>query len=400
VGLANATLGLNDPGDWNTGVGGNFDGAYINLGDQGFVRDMTTGSYNVYYPNNLVAAGGTNSLASFSPNRQIASPVLFGSLPSGITPLASVGATGTQSPWQTLLFAPNPAAKNSHPGFSAGGTGAGPDARPPYTTAPDHLFLDNFWMPVIEPYAISEPFSTAGKVNLNYQIAPFSHIQRSTGLYAVLKAMKMPAIPNAFAPTYRATVSGLYTDMTGSVANIPSWRYNIDVEAVVAGMKNRRFDNNDVYRSASEVCNIFMVPSKQPNATTNTPAGPAGTALAKYNATASWWDDKTLTGDNLRESPYNYIYPRITTKSNTFTVHLRVQALKQVTGWRTTATDWGTWNETRDQVVSEYRGSSSIERYVDPNDPSIPDFAQPANYSKNLAPYYRWRTVSERQFIP
>jgi uncharacterized protein (TIGR02600 family) len=402
VGLTNATLNSStNLGDWNTGVGGNFDGAYINMGDQGFVRDMTDSRYNVYYPNNVVAAAGTNALASFSPNRQIASPVIFGSLPSGISPLASVSANGTQSPWQTLLFAPNPAAKNNHPGFSAGGTGAGPDARPPYTTAPDHLFLDHFWMPVVEPYAISEPFSTAGKVNLNYQIAPFSHIQRSTGLYAVLKAMKMPAIPNAFADKYRATVSGFYTDMTGSVANIPSWRYNIDVEAVVAGMKDRRFDKNDVYRSASEVCNIFMVPFKQPNATATTPAGPSGTtALDKYNATASWWNDKTLTGDNLRESPYNYIYPRITTKSNTYTVHLRVQALKQVPGWRTTAADWGRWDETKDQVVSEYRGSASIERYVDPNDTSIPDFAQPANYSKNLAPYYRWRTLTEKQFLP
>ena len=397
-GLTAANLGsTTNPGDWNTGVGGNLDGAYINLGDQGFVQGVSDRYRNVYYPNNLVDAGNSTALASFSPNRQIASPVIFGSLPSGITPLASVSATGTQSPWQTLLFAPNPAAKNNHPGFSAGGTGAGPDARPPYTTAPDHLFLDNFWMPVIEPYAISEPFSTAGKVNLNYQIAPFSHIQRSTGLYAVLKAMKMPAIPDALAATYRADK----LDMSRSVAGVPSWRYNIDVEAVVAGMKDRRFDKNDVYRSASEVCNIFMVPSKQPNATATTPAGPSGTtALDKYNATASWWDDKTLTGDNLRESPYNYIYPRITTKSNTYTVHLRVQALKQVAGWRTTATDWGKWDETKDQVVSEYRGSASIERYVDPNDPTIPDFALPANYSKNLAPYYRWRTLAEKQFLP
>ena len=396
-GMTAANLGSTaNPGDWNTGVGGNLDGAYINLGDQGFVQGLSDVYKNVYYPNNLVDAGNSTALASFSPNRQIASPVIFGSLPSGITPLASVSATGTQSPWQTLLFAPNPAAKNNHPGFSAGGTGAGPDARPPYTTAPDHLFLDHFWMPVVEPYAISEPFSTAGKVNLNYQIAPFSHIQRSTGLYAVLKAMKMPAIPDALAATYRADKP----DMSRSVAGVPSWRYNIDVEAVVAGMKDRRFDNNDVYRSASEVCNIFMVPSKQPNATAATPAGPSGTtALDKYNATASWWNDKTLTGDNLRESPYNYIYPRITTKSNTYTVHLRVQALKQVPGWRTAA-DWGRWDETKDQVVSEYRGSASVERYVDPNDTSIPDFAQPANYSKNLAPYYRWRTLTEKQFLP
>ena len=31
-------------------------------------------------------------------------------------------------------------------------------------------------MPFVEPYLISEPLSTAGRVNLNYQIAPFSYI--------------------------------------------------------------------------------------------------------------------------------------------------------------------------------------------------------------------------------
>ncbi|MCX6971139.1 MAG: Verru_Chthon cassette protein A [Verrucomicrobia bacterium] len=398
-GMTAANLGSSvNPGDWNTGVGGNYDGAYINMGDQGFVLSTADIYQNVYYPSNLVSAAGAASLASFSPNRQIASPVLFGSLPSGITPLSSASASGTQSPWQTLLFSPNPSAKNNHPGLSAGGNGTGPDARPPYTTAPDHLFLDKFWMPVVEPYAISEPFSTAGKVNLNFQIAPFSHIERSTGLHAVLKAMKMPAIPDALAANYRKSQG--WTDMMNTEPGTPSWRYNIDVAAVVAGMKNRRFDNNDIFRSASEVSNIFMVPLKQPNATAATPAGPSGTALQRYNATANWWDDKTLTGDNLRESPYNYIYPRITTKSNTYTVHLRVQALKQVPGWRTSAADWGRWDETRDQVVSEYRGSASIERYVDPNDTSIADFALPANYSKNLAPYYRWRTVTEKQFVP
>jgi hypothetical protein len=31
-------------------------------------------------------------------------------------------------------------------------------------------------MPVVEPYAISEPLSVAGRVNLNYQIVPFTNI--------------------------------------------------------------------------------------------------------------------------------------------------------------------------------------------------------------------------------
>lgn len=399
LGLLTANISTGVLGDWNTGLGGLFDGAYINMGDQGFAGSTSDLYRNIYYPTNTVDMTGNATLASFSPSRQVASPILFGSLPSGVTPLSSVSASGTQSPWQTLLFCPNPLAQNNHPGFASGGTGVGPDARPPFTAVPDHLFLDNFWMPIVEPYAISEPFSTAGKVNLNYQIAPFSYIQRSSSIYAVLKAMKMPAIPDSVASTYRQG-SGLNV-APSSDPGTPSWRYNIDTEAVIAGMKNRRFDNNDVYRSASEICSIFMVPSKQPNATAATPAGPTGvTALDRYNNTPNWWGNFTLTGDNLRESPYNYIYPRITTKSNTYTVHLRVQALKQVPGWRTTADDWGRWDETKDQVVSEYRGSASIERYVDPNDTSIPDFAQPANYSKNLAPYYRWRTLTEKQFLP
>ncbi len=36
----------------------------------------------------------------------------------------------------------------------------------------DYLLLDLFSMPVVEPYPISEPLSTAGRINMNYQIVP------------------------------------------------------------------------------------------------------------------------------------------------------------------------------------------------------------------------------------
>jgi uncharacterized protein (TIGR02600 family) len=377
-GLSDARLGAS-LGDLNTGVGGILDGPYINMADQGFVSDPTAAYNNIYYPTNVVDSTSAQAISTFSPNRQVSSPVIFGSLPSGVMPLASLSASGTQTPWRTLLFCPNPASKTAHPGF---------------TNPPDHLFLDNFWMPTVEPYAISEPLATAGKINLNYQIAPFVFIERSTGIYAVLKALKMSAIPDALSASYRTDESAL-----PSSSSNPTWRYNIDVPAVVAGMKSTRFDLNDAYRSASEVCSIFLVPEKQPGATAATPTGPSGTTpLQRYNNTANWWDDKRLTGDNLRESPYDQIYSRITTKSNTFTVHYRVQALKQVPAGRASAVDWGTWVESKDQVVSEGRGSETIERYVDPNDTAIPDFALPANYSKNLAPYYRWRTLSARRY--
>jgi hypothetical protein len=125
--------------------------------------------------------------------------------------------------------------------------------------------------------------------------------------------------------------------------------------------------------------------------------------LLRRNCTLSnvenWWSDKSFTGDNTREQPYAYLLPRLTTKSNTYTVYYRVQALKQVPAGRVSNADWQRWNETTDQILSEYRGSATIERYIDSSQ-TIPDFALPANSNKNLAPYYRWRTVSQRQFVP
>jgi uncharacterized protein (TIGR02600 family) len=247
-------------------------------------------------------------------------------------------------------------------------------------------------MPVVEPYAISEPSSTDGKVNLNFQIAPFTYIERSTGLHAALKALKIPALRDTSAPSYKREFS------SEEISGNPSWRHDVDVEATVAGMKDRRFGpDGQGFRSASEITTVFLVPKTNASGV----AGPAGsTPLQRYNNTANWWDDKKLTGDNLRESPYNQIYSRVTTKSNTYRIHFRVQALKQVSGWRTSPALWATWDETRDQILSEQRGSAVIERYVDPSDDQIPDFALPVNYDKNLSDRYRWRTLEQRQFLP
>ncbi len=74
----------------------------------------------------------------------------------------------------------------------------------------DHLLLDLFTMPVVEPYAISEPFSTAGKINMNYQIVPFTYIDRSTGVKAVLNSELIARVPKAASqgnPIRRATTT-------------------------------------------------------------------------------------------------------------------------------------------------------------------------------------------------
>ena len=392
--------------DWTGGDGGFADGAII---DKPFELFFPV-SLDVSSSRRLLVPFFTNyellsDEARFSPNSQIVSAVQFGSLPSGAV---------RGLPWQTLLFSPNPAAGSSHPGL---------------VSPPDHLLLDLFSMPVVEPYPISEPLSTAGRINLNYQIAPFTHIVRKTGPYALLKSLQMPILTKVQSANYKylpemnrtgwsagssvweakASFSGGTNADGGSPEPSVSFpalgvgtrtRYSINIDETLKGF-DEIFTNDGAFRSASEICNMFLVPrtdDADPASTTPIP----GIPTTLVDVRNGWWtssnadNSPTITGDNLRESPYNQLYPRVTTKSNTFTVHYRVQALKQA-GNRT---DWATWNEATDQVLSESRGSATIERYVDPNDTSIPDFARSENYSKNLAPCYRWRTLAASQFIP
>ena len=117
----------------------------------------------------------------------------------------------------------------------------------------------------------------------------------------------------------------------------------------------------------------------------------------------AFWTDNLLTGTNLRDKPYVDIYPRLTTKSNTYTVHFQVQTLHKTPG------DPAQWTEGKDAVLSEYRGSSTIERYVDAGDTSLPDFATQfaANPTINLnntdgngASAYRFRVITTKRFAP
>lgn len=111
---------------------------------------------------------------------------------------------------------------------------------------------------------------------------------------------------------------------------------------------------------------------------------------------AVFWSQHRLTGDNTRERPYSTIYPRVTTRSNTFRVHYVAQALVKA---RSTAVDEV---GPRDQVNGEYRGSALIERYLDPTDPTLPDFpaldATASSAPLSLDSYYRFRVSENRKF--
>jgi len=365
-------------GDWDTGLGAFPDGPYINKSDEAEYQyaSWTPPSPIPYYTggdssNAGVAAGGT-ALTYISPNRMIASPVVFGSLSTGV-PMYSTSGTQVAAPvpWRTLLFRPQP----TH--FGA-------------TSPEDELLLDWFWMPVGEPYAISTTLATAGKVNMNYQIAPFTYITRATALMGVLGSEYVITVPNTAGSTYKLSTTNTNPAVPyrQPIRLVGSDGRTIDYSTGTLGQFNQRFGNGQIFRSAAEICDINLVPNPTPSAT----AGPFDPTSA--SAVATYWASDALTGDNTRERPYNGIYPRLTTKSNTYTVHVRAQTLTMPPN-----TPAGQWVENPQLISSEYRGSVTVNRYIDPQDPNIPDFmASPLTYS--LDSYYKYRILETRRFLP
>jgi uncharacterized protein (TIGR02600 family) len=350
------------PPDFDNAFGTLPDGPYINKPDEG--AQFPSGSIQ-YYDN--IVLGQTN-LASFtSPERQVPSPVMFGSLPSG-APVGSLPA----KPWQTLLFQPG---MTGHEGLV-----------PPK----DEYLLDLFWMPQSEPYAISEPFSTAGKVNLNYQIFPFTYIDRSTAIQSVLASEKVAMIPFNKALNYKAGSTTSNKSSTQAMSSAARFSLNMSESDGTLRQFAAKFANYDFFHAASEICDVYLVPLGT-SWTSDTTA-----QSAFYDVSSS--GQFALVGDNTREKPYADIYSRITTKSNSYTVYYRVQTLKNP------SSDPTVWTEGSGPILGDFRGSTTLERYIDPNDQSVPDYAATANLPPNAPPnlenHYKWRVVENTRFAP
>jgi uncharacterized protein (TIGR02600 family) len=320
-------------GDFDNGIALVYDGPYINKPDEGNAFQLDSNRVPYFDENWWAQSIGPSY---FSPNRQIPSPVMFGSLPS---------LTKKGTAWTTLLFRPH----KDHPG----------------TEAPhDSWWLDLFWMPVVEPYAISDTFSTAGKINMNYQILPFTYIRRDAGLRAVFKSEELMAIPKTNAPQYKTW---------GDAAGL-NFRRSIDVTETLKQWETL-FTSGKIFQSPGQLCEQYLVPN--------------GTTLANID---TFWKDHALTGDNSRERPYANIHPRLTTQSNTFTVHYRVQTIKKA---RTSQPDG--FDPAKDRIDSEQRGSTTVERFLDPTDPDLPDpAAEPDPVS--LHDFFQFRITQTRRF--
>jgi uncharacterized protein (TIGR02600 family) len=243
--------------------------------------------------------------------------------------------------------------------------------------------LDLFWMPVVEPYAISEPFSTAGKVNLNHQILPFTYIHRDTALRGLLLKEEIPVVldsklgapPAADSQTYKVVAP---VGSAQLATNLQS-RNRIDLAETLKAI-DARFANGGAYRSEAEICTVPLIPEGQ-------------TYFSDFAYNSSWWRDRRATGDNLREKPYTNLVPRLTTKSNSYIVHYRVQTLG-----KSPNSDPKVWEEGRDVVSGEYRGSSTIERFINPNIDASSWTS--ADTTPPLGNYYQWRTLNTSQFSP
>ena len=307
----------------------------------------------------------------------------------------------SNTPWQTLLFRPDVSLVTNpkdtpHPGMRS---------------PKDHLIMDLFWMPVVEPYAISEPFSTSGKINLNYAIAPFSYIRRATAIYGAMKSEEPLMLINEASKIYKLWDHET-NDFTGY--GLPNSAGNIAATTDASLMKLRlewgkayngqspydkmrrpinmdetlkqfdtRFNSGDIFRSASEICEMHLVRDSE--------------SLTNYTATGvnNIWSKCLITGDNTRERPYTNLYARMTTRSNTYQVHYRVQMLQKAR-----STSASKWSESKDRITAEQRGSVLIERYLDPNDTALPDFVGTPSTAGTFDDYYRFRVIGKKLFTP
>ncbi len=398
LGINKGALNLDArPGDWNNGPGLIEDGPYISKPDLGNLDTerlaTLAGGAGGYFLRGGDFFSDEESV-TLAPHRQISSAIAFGSLPTGVFPKGE--KTDPPRPWQTLLFCANPLSR-----YTEAGAELDPKDHFALATAPpDHALLENFWMPVMEPRPLSANFATEGKVNLNHQLVPFSYIQRATALHGALQGVRITALHKTSERSADPTkVSAL------------QHRYAVNATETVKGFNALRFNLGDVFRSPSEICEMMLVPkrfgesegdgdatqssSHDYGAATPTTGLSHDKVIAWWNGSAGGMDAFEVTGDNTREAPYAQLYPRLCTRSNVYQVHYRVQVLR-----KSRSTKPNEWDEIKDKIVSEQRGSAVIERYLDLKDSEIPDFATVSNADKALDDYYRYRIVSRQPFTP
>lgn len=408
-------------GDFDTGPGNCRDGGYINKPDEGNLSCINlylSGSVrrlrNAYFHDSYLQLPSRE--AFFTPNRMISSPGMLGSLSAGVyaggRDKSSYGEGGIHGdPWRTLLFRADAmtgqeaAANRAHPGAGFGNGAIAPA---------DHYFMDLFWMPIIEPYAISDNWASTGKINMNFQIQPFSYIKRATALYAAMKGELITAIPKedgkmSGSTSYKQFKStSTWPEQFFSDKDKKYWHRYIDLATTTnlmaarmnleAGVAN---SSRGLFRTASQICEVHLVPQIISGAKFNPASG-----INASNVTSQmgkFWKDNAITGENVRERPYANLYQKLTTRSNVFRIHYRAQSLKKARSLAPTEvrTIDSTGTGSTDTVLAEYRASALIERYLNMST-TMPDYGA-STTPMTLGPmdqFYRYRVLETKQFAP
>ncbi|MCB1225064.1 MAG: Verru_Chthon cassette protein A [Verrucomicrobiales bacterium] len=427
-------------GDFSDGPPGYPIGPWLNKPDEGsqtitrIVIDSVANIYknwrsSYYDSGDLVGQTVLSGGQFFSPNRLVSSPVMFGSLSTGVYETVE-NNTNLTGAWRTLLFRPHVRRLSDSTAQNVVGAiwhqGQGGVNAPP-----DHYLLELFRMPIVEPYAISDPTSTAGKINLNYQMLPFTHIRRATGLHAAMKGEIFHALPVDDYAGSRTEYRSFYDRGDGAptfwsendTGAFKVWHRSIVVDKFPGSSEilgtllqfDERFSfsnlryarSGGLFRTASQICEVHLIPSDNPV------AGAGGTAsISKYqsnvnrsklkgdqariDAMSEFWTKHAATGDNTREAPYASLYQKVTTRSNVFRVHFRAQTLRKAR-----SSDSTTFDVNKDKVAAEYRGNVLLERYIDPSDKDIPDYAVGnAMQLPSLESFYKFRVLESKRFAP
>jgi uncharacterized protein (TIGR02600 family) len=427
-GRISAIEDLNRFGDFDRGAINMQDGAYINKPDEGNTHRTDDGVNTIpYFTVNY--ASWTGGSAYFSPNRQVSSPGMFGSLPTGVFGSATTSGSQSRQGWRTLLFRPSTWKSGSpmadrHPGAPASLRWSNPSNEGFQSISlgggnpADHLLMEYYWMPVVEPYAISQPGSTGGKINLNYQLAPFRHIRRATALAAAMKSEFIHSIPlqdganhNVYPPGVTQH-SDFWKESDNAAKGNKFWHRQIDVDATLK-LFDERLASGMLFLYPSQICEMPLLPVKggylgasvaeknRDSLPGSPPAAWATSITDHYNPDnpagyLAFWNANASTAENLREKPYTNLYPKLTTRSNTFQVYVRSQIIKKAR-----SSDPKKFNPDLDTITSEYRGSALIERYLDADHPNLitKDYALGGITSHEpLDHYHRFRVLNYTRF--
>ncbi|MGI9243878.1 MAG: hypothetical protein ACR2RV_23985, partial [Verrucomicrobiales bacterium] len=334
-------------GDWDNGLGAHLDGPFINYPNgMPFIHGDDLLWFDRLADQNL--SSETSDSPFFSTKRAIPSPGTFGSLPTGVQ---------SSIPWRTLLFRPD----TQHFGASQ---------------VPDHLWMDLFRMPTVEPEAISGRWAQKGKVNLNYQILPFSYIERSTAMHALLKSERMLAVPTSAARDYKTEGGADY-------------RFPINAATTLLQAEDR-FSRGEFFRTASEFCEIYLVP-EAPGAPRdrNTLGVPVE---GDYQSMRDFWGANALTGDNSKERPYTTLYSNLTTRSNRFKVHIQAQTIT-----KSDASPPDTFDPALDTISDQVATAAYVQRRV--VDTAVPSYMNDLNRPRlDLHAAFDIEPIAERPF--